>query len=94
MALPIRDKYYLRSLHEEIGLLDRKLAYLWKYEKFDSEKARTSAGSTLSTKRDQLVRTARAMVESGIEYRAADLPRSLRILEEPDPAAASIVAVD
>ena len=30
------DKYFLRSLHQEIDLYDRKLAYLEKYGTFDS----------------------------------------------------------
>ena len=30
----VQDKYYLKSLHEEIDLYDRKLAHLAKYETF------------------------------------------------------------
>ena len=37
MATAPTDKYYLRSIHEEIALFDRKLAHLEKYEKFTSD---------------------------------------------------------
>ena len=33
-AAPPNDKYFLRSLHQEIDLLDRKLAHLDKYVDF------------------------------------------------------------
>ena len=78
MAVPVRDKYYLRSMHEEIGLFDRKLAHLLKYETFASEEARAGAAVKLSTKRDQLVRAARELADSGVEFQAAGLPRSMR----------------
>ena len=41
-ALP-HDKYYLRSLHQEIDLYDRKLAYLDEYEVFASPTERDEA---------------------------------------------------
>ena len=78
MALPVRDKYYLRSVHEEIGLYDRKLAHLLKHEVFACEDDRASAAGKLSAKRNQLVSTAREIAGSGIEFKVCDLPRSMR----------------
>ena len=43
MATPVKDKYFLRTLHEEIGLFDRKLAHLLKYENFPSDRERDAA---------------------------------------------------
>lgn len=72
------DKYYLRSLHEDIALLDRKLAHIAKYETFPSVKERDAATSKLNTKRAQLVRNALKLAEEGVEFTPASLPRSLR----------------
>lgn len=77
-----KDKYYLRSLHEEIGLYDRKLAHLLKYDSFASDKDRDMAAGKLRSKRDLLVRDALHLVEAGIEYKASELPRSLRTAEQ------------
>jgi hypothetical protein len=77
MATQVRDKYYLRSLHEEIGLFDRKLAHLLKHEPFASEQERDAAAGKLSAKREQLVRAARQMADEGIEFKNSELPRSL-----------------
>lgn len=81
MATPAKDKYYLRSLHEEIDLFDRKLAHLEKFEKFASEKDRNDATGKLVAKRDLLVRNARQLVNDGIEFQDSDLPRSFRSVE-------------
>jgi len=43
MAVVIADKYHLKSIHEEIGLFDRKLAHLMNFEKFDSVAERDQA---------------------------------------------------
>lgn len=59
-----KDKYYLRSLHEEIGLYDRKLAHLLKYDSFASDKDRDMAAGKLRSKRDLLVRDALHLVVS------------------------------
>ena len=92
MATPIRDKYYLRTLHEEIGLFDRKLAHLQKYENFASDQERNLAVSKLTTKREQLVRTAREMTEQGIEFKNSEIPRSLRPEDAaPEPPTAAPV---
>lgn len=72
-----KDKYYLRSLHEEIGLYDRKIAHLFKYDRFASDKERDRAAAKLSSKRELLVRDARQLVGQGVEYKVSELPRSL-----------------
>ena len=84
-----RDKYYLRSLHEEIALFDRKLAHLLKFDTFASGKERDTAAGKLSTKREQLVRTARQLAEEGVEFKPAELPHSLRAGE---PHAADLIS--
>ena len=95
MHTPVRDKYYLKTLHEEIGLLDRKLAHLLKYETFPSDKERNAAASKLSVKRGQLVRTVEEMVTAGIEFKPSEQPRSLApqqpapVAAEPQPQAAA-----
>lgn len=75
---PRHDKYYLRDLHQEIDLYDRKLAYIEKYVEFASTKDREEAESALLAKRAPLEKTALELVASGVEYEEKDLPRSLR----------------
>ena len=82
MATPTHDKYYLKSLHEEIDLFDRKLAHMLKYDSFKTESERLSATNKLNTKREQLVKTARQLASEGIEYKPSDLPRSFRTGDE------------
>ena len=77
MATPIRDKYYLRSLHQEIGLYDRKLAHLNNFESFASDELRDAARAKLESKRNLLVRNATQLKQDGIEYLEIDLPSSL-----------------
>jgi hypothetical protein len=84
----VKDKYYLRSLHEEIGFYDRKLAHLLKYDSFASDTDRDLAAGKLSTKRDLLVRNARQLIEVGIEYKTSELPLSLRTMEQLDAESA------
>ena len=74
----LQDKYYLKSLHEEIDLYDRKLAHMAKYELFTSVAEREIAIGKMTTKRATLVRTAKKLVEDGIEFHSSDLPRSFR----------------
>jgi len=74
----VQDKYYLKSLHEEIGLYDRKLAHLAKYETFATEADREAAIGKMSTKREALAKTAQKLVQDGIEFHPSELPRSLR----------------
>ena len=78
MATAPTGKYYLRSIHEEIGLFDRKLAHLEKYETFPSDEARDSAARKITTKRKALVTIAQRLVAEGVEFAASELPKSLR----------------
>jgi hypothetical protein len=75
------DKYFLRSLHQEIDLYDRKLAYLEKYVQFASMADRKEAENKLITKRASLAQTAMQLVADGVEFNLSDLPRSLRASE-------------
>jgi hypothetical protein len=88
-------KYQLRSLHEEIGLFDRKLAHLLKYESFPTEAEREAAVSKLNSKRKLLVRNALQMAKDGIEFDPSELPASLRSSETPaEPAPLPSVEID
>jgi len=75
------NKYFLRSLHQEIDLYDRKLSYLEKYAQFATVADRKEAESKLISKRASLEKTARQLVSDGVEFNPADLPRSYRALE-------------
>lgn len=77
---PARDKYFLRDLHQEIDLYDRKLAYLEKYEEFASPEDRQLAEKGLRSKRAPLERVALELAASGIEYDEKNLPRSFRAM--------------
>jgi len=72
------DKYFLRSLHQEIDLYDRKLAYLDKYAQFESVADREGAENKLLAKRASLAETAKQLVADGVEFDLSDLPRSFR----------------
>lgn len=61
------SKYVLKPLEEEIGLFDRKLAHLLKYEVFSSEEDRQAAAHKLSAKRERLVRTMRELTEPSLD---------------------------
>ena len=76
-----RDKYFLRSLHQEIDFYDRKLAYLNKYETFASPADRDDAEKKMLTKRAALAETARRLAAEGVEFSPSDLPRSFRAPE-------------
>ena len=103
MANIVENKYYLKTVHEEIGLFDRKLAHLLKYEVFESDEARDAAVRKLTRKRETLVETAKRMVAEGVEFNASDLPRSIapegteiaavepvkEAVAEPSPSAAA-----
>ena len=95
MATPAHDKYYLRTLHEEIALFDRKIAHLLKYDSFPTEAERSASAGKMNAKRDLLVRTARQLASEGIEFKVNELPRSLRdpdAVVEHAPAAADTPA--
>jgi hypothetical protein len=73
-----RDKYFLRDLHQEIDLYDRKLAYLNNHAEFASIVEREKAEQKLRVERSSLEKTARELAASGVEFEAKDLPRSFR----------------
>ena len=75
---PPRDKYFLRDLHQEIALYDRKIAYLDKYVVFASPEDREEAANNLIAKRAPLEKAARELASSGVEYREEELPQSFR----------------
>jgi hypothetical protein len=79
---PPRDKYFLRSLHQEIDLYDRKLAYLANYVVFASPEDREEAEKKMLTKRAQLAETAKKLAAEGIEFNPAELPRSFRVAQD------------
>jgi len=79
-----RDKYFLRSLYQEIDLYDRKLADLRKFGTFDSAQHRQEAENTMITKRASLEKTARELSASGVESNEQDLPRSFRELADQE----------
>src|SRR5579871_5394719 len=78
----VQDKYFLKSLHQEIDLYDRKLAHTAKYELFASDTERQTALDKMTTKRATLARTAKKLMEDGIEFQSSDLPRSFRLETE------------
>jgi len=71
-----RDRYFLRDLHQEIDLYDRKLAYLDKFVEFALPADREKAEKELQAKRAPLERTALELAASGVEFDEKDLPRS------------------
>ena len=75
---PPRDKYFLRSLHQEIDFYDRKLAYIDKYGEFPTPADRKDAKDKLMTKRASLEKTAKELAASGVEFNETELPRSFR----------------
>ena len=77
-ATPPRDKYFLRSLHQEIDFYDRKLADMEKYVDFPTPEDRKNAKGKLIAKRAALEKTAKDLAASGVEFVEADLPRSFR----------------
>ena len=78
MRTVVQDKYFLRDLHREIDLYDRKLVHTLKHEVFATEALRDAATRKLVTKRESLAATARTLAASGIEFNDGELPRSFR----------------
>ncbi len=83
MANIVENKYYLKTIHDEIDLYDRKLAHLLNFETFATEADRAAATRKLTLKRDALALTAKRLAEEGIEYSPNDLPRSFRPKDAP-----------
>lgn len=90
MTTTATGKYHLKSIHEEIALFDRKLAHLEKYETFTSDDERKLAARKMTTKRNALVTMARQMVAEGVEFKASELPKSLRPEGSEDIVAAEL----
>ena len=95
----VESKYYLKSVHAEIDLFDRRLAHLMKYDTFDSDAARAAAARKLNLKREPLVQTAKRLAAEGVEFKDSELPRSFRpegvdapVEETPEPVAAAVTA--
>ncbi len=84
---PPTDKYFLKSLHQEIDFYDRKLAYLTKFADFENAADRELAEGKLLQKRAALEKTARELAAAGVEFADADLPRSFRAQSELPQAA-------
>jgi hypothetical protein len=84
----VESKYYLKTIHAEIDLYDRRLAHLNKYDVFETEAARTAAVRKLNLKRDPLVAIAKRLVAEGVEYKESELPRSFRPEGVPAPVEA------
>ena len=92
MANIVENKYYLKTVHEEIGLFDRKLAHLLKYDVFESDAAKEVAVRKLARKRETLVETAKRLAAEGIEFKPSDLPRSI-LPEGTEPVAEPVKEV-
>ena len=71
-------KYALRDLHQEIDLLDRKIAYCQLYGTFEAAHERASTLHKLVTKRESVVKAALAMAGRGVECDPKYLPRSFK----------------
>ena len=91
----VESKYYLKTLHADIDLFDRRLAHLLKFEVFATEAARATAVRKITLKRDPLVAIARRLAAEGVEFKESELPRSFRpegvvapveaAVQEPEP---------
>jgi hypothetical protein len=74
----VEGKYFLKTVHAEIDLYDRRLAHLEKYDTFETEAAKAAATRKLTLKRDALVLTAKRLAGEGVEFKDSELPRSFR----------------
>jgi hypothetical protein len=88
MPNTVESKYYLKSIHAEIDLFDRRLAHLLKYDVFDTDAARAAAARKLALKREPLVKTAKRLAAEGVEFKESELPRSFRPEGVPAPVEA------
>jgi len=79
-----RDKFYLKSLHQEIDFFDRKISYLENFTQFDTDAERDAARHKLVTKRASLAETAKILVADGVEFNHSELPRSFQAAEAAD----------
>ncbi|WP_263410456.1 hypothetical protein [Terriglobus tenax] len=72
------ERYQLKSLHEDISLMDRKLAHLQNFEVFATNDLRDAALRKMHTRRETLVKKARVLRDEGIEFLPSEIPLSLR----------------
>jgi hypothetical protein len=84
----VESKYYLKSVHAEIDLFDRRIAHLLKYDTFENDAARAAAARKLALKREPLVLTAKRLAAEGVEFKESELPRSFRPEGLPAPVEA------
>lgn len=90
------ERFQLKTLHEDISLLDRKLAHLKNYETFETDALRDAAVRKMLTRRETLVQKARRMTADGVAYLPSEVPLSLRT-NAPSPEArkaSNIVSID
>ena len=91
-TVKVQDKHYLKSIHQEIDLYDRKLAHLNRYDVFASDADRETAARKMNGKRELLVRTARRLASEGIEFKDSDLPRSFSpLIAAPEMMASAVL---
>jgi hypothetical protein len=83
-------KNHLRDLHQEIDLLDRKIAHFQGYERFESEHERTGAVGKLLSTRDGFVKVALEFAEKDIEYS----PRSFKSVGVPLSPGADVASAE
>jgi len=85
---PANNKYILKSLEEEIGLFDRKIAHLQNFEVFASEEERQTAAGKLTTKRERLVRTLRDLTDPAPEVPATETTKKKKTSPRKSPVQA------
>ena len=86
VVAPAKDKYFLKSLHQEIDFFDRKLSYMAHFEVFASDTDREEAEKKIATKRATLEKKARALVAAGVEFDPAETELAAEIeVEAPGP---------
>ena len=83
---PASNKYILKSLEEEIGLFDRKIAHLQNFEAFATEEERQTAAGKLTTKRERLVRTLRDLTDPAPEVPATETAKKKKASPRKSPA--------
>jgi hypothetical protein len=88
---PSSNKYFIKSLEEEIGLFDRKLAHLLKFETFPSDAERQVAAGKLSAKRERLIRTVRDLIEGS--WSPTPRPKEAKAAAKPRTSSRSAAAV-
>ena len=73
----IHDKYFLKDLLREIDLYDRKIEHLSHHTNPEADANRDRNVKSATTRRDNLIVTARKLMTEGIEYDDNALPTSM-----------------